>query len=52
MMVLDLIDTLNNLGEQINNFLSKYTSEPIFWIVLAIVLFLIGCWAIKYFGGK
>lgn len=50
--ILDLKDTLDDLTIKINDFLSSYTSEPVFWVVLAIILLLIGCWGIRYFGRK
>lgn len=50
LLLFNLKGFLNDLGDKINDFLSKYTSEPAFWVILAIVLFLIGCWAIRYFG--
>ena len=52
MQILNLSDTLEDLTEEINNFLTPYTKEPAFWVILAIILFLIGCWAIRYFGRK
>ena len=50
MQILDLKDTLDDLTVKINDFLSSYTSNPVFWVVLAIILLLIGCWSIRYFG--
>ena len=50
--ILDLKDTLDDLTIKINDFLSSYTSEPVFWVVLTIILLLIGCWGIRYFGKK
>ena len=50
--VLTLKDTLDDLTARINSFLSSYTSSPIFWIVITIILLLIGCWGIRYFGKK
>ncbi len=52
MQILNLQDTLNDLTKKINNFLSPYTKEPAFWVIVAIILLLIGCWAIRYFGRK
>ena len=52
MQLLDLKSTLNEFTNKINDFLSPYTSEPVFWVVLAIVLLLICCWGIRYFGKK
>ena len=52
MQILNLSDTLEDLTEEIKNFLTPYTKEPAFWVILAIILFLIGCWAIRYFGRK
>lgn len=52
LILFDLEKFLNDSGDQINDFLSKYTSEPAFWVITAIILFLIGCWAIRYFGRK
>ena len=52
MQILSLRDTLNDLTKEINNFLSPYIKEPAFWVILAIILLLIGCWAIRYFGRK
>ncbi len=52
MQILNLKSTLEDLTKQINDFLAPYTKEPAFWVILAIILFLIGCWAIKYFGRK
>ena len=52
MILFDLKDFLEDLGDQLNNSISKYTSEPAFWVITAIIIFLIGCWAIRYFGRK
>ncbi len=52
MQILSLRDTLEDLTRQINDFLSPYTKEPAFWVILAVILLLIGCWAIRYFGRK
>ena len=52
MYLFNLKETLNNLNEKLNNFISGYTSSPIFWIITAIILFLIGCFAINYFNRK
>ena len=50
--ILNLKDTLDDLTVKINDFLSPYTSEPLFCVALAIILLLIGCWGIRYFGKK
>jgi len=52
MYILNLSDTLEDLTKKINDFLAPFTKEPAFWVILAIVLFLIGCWGIRYFGRK
>lgn len=52
MQLLNLKSTLDELTDKINNFLSPYTQSPVFWVVLAIILLLIGVWAIGYFGKK
>ena len=52
MQLLNLRNTLNEFTKKINDLLSPYTSEPAFWVILAIVLLLICCWAIRYFGEK
>lgn len=52
MQVLNLKNTLEDLTESINDFLSPYTKEPVFWVLLAIALLLIACWGIRHFGGK
>lgn len=52
MQLLDLKSTLNELTDKINNFLAPYTKEPTFWVILAIALLIIVCWAIRYFGEK
>lgn len=52
MQLLNLKNTLNEFTKQINDLLGPYTEEPAFWIILAIVLLLICCWAIRYFGEK
>ncbi len=52
MQILNLSDTLEDLTEKINDFLAPFTKEPAFWVILAIILLLIGCWAIRYFGRK
>lgn len=52
MQILSLKDTLDDLTVKINDFLSPYTSDPIFWVALAIILLIIGCWGIRYFGKK
>ena len=38
MQILNLKDTLNDLTVKINDFLSPYTKEPAFWVILAIIL--------------
>lgn len=52
MILFDLKDFLNDLGDKINNFLDKYTNEPAFWVITAMILFLVCCWAIRYFSRK
>ena len=52
MQILNLKDTLDDLTVKINDFLSKYISDPVFLVALAIILLLIGCWGIRYFGKK
>ncbi len=52
MLLFNLKDFLEDLTKEINNVLEKYTQEPAFWVILAILLFLICCWAIKYFNRK
>lgn len=52
MQILNIKDTLDDITVKINDFLSSYTSSPIFFVVLAIVLLIIGCWGISYFGKK
>ena len=52
MQILSLKDTLDELTVKINNFLEPYASNPIFWVTLAIILLIIGCWGLKYFGKK
>ncbi len=48
----NLSDFLDDLNTKLNYFINKYTSSPIFLIVTAAVLFIIGCWAIRYLGRK
>lgn len=52
MILFDLSEFLNNLNEKLNNFVSNYNDNPIFWVITALIIFLIGCWAIRYFGRK
>lgn len=52
MQALNLKDKLDDLTIKINKFLSVYTSDPIFWVALVIILLLIGCWGIRYLNKK
>ncbi len=52
MILFDLEGFLEDLNLKINNFLDQYTSNPVFWVVTAILIFIIGCWAIKYLNKK
>lgn len=52
MFILNLKSFLEDMGEKINDLLGNYTSSPIFWVVTALVIFIICYWAINYFGKK
>ena len=41
LLLFNLKDFLNDLGDKTNDILSKYTSEPAFWVITTIIIFLI-----------
>ena len=52
MLVLSIKSFLEDLGDKIYDLVGNYSSSPVFWVVTALLLFLICCWAINYFGKK
>ena len=52
MMILDFMDTIDSWNDKIIDFLDKYSGNPIFWIILLIVLFAFGCFAVQYLNKK
>ena len=52
MLVLSIKSFLEDLGDKIYDLVENYSSSPIFFFVSALLLFLICCWAINYFGKK
>ena len=52
MILFNFKEFLENTNDKLNNLISRYNSEPAFWVIIAIVIFLIGYFAIRYFGRK
>lgn len=49
-LLFNLKNFLTDLGEKINDFLSKYTGNASFWVITAVIILIICYWAIRYFG--
>lgn len=53
MMILwNLGEKLNDIGNKITTFLDKNGSNPLFWSVTLVILFAIAYWAIQYLNKK
>lgn len=51
-MLLDLSEKFNDIGNKVSAFLEKNGSNPLFWSITLIVLFAIAYWAIQYLNKK
>lgn len=48
MILSKFTEFLNNISNGANKILDKYGNNQFFWIALAFILFIIGCWTIRY----
>ena len=51
-MIVSIWDTLNDIAENVNDFIAKYYDNYFFWIILAAILFIIALFAISKFANK
>ncbi len=52
MILFNLGESLSRLGDKITAFLDKNGSNPIFWSITVLVLFIFAYWAIQYLNKK
>ncbi len=52
MILFDLGKKIEDLNQQLNVLLEHYSSNPLFWSILFLVLVAIAYWSIQYFNKK
>ncbi len=50
--LLDFSETLENINNRVQAFLDKYYENPLFWVILCLLIFGLAAWAIGYFNKK
>ncbi len=51
-MIVDIMDSLNEIGDWLQVFMDKNYDNPLFWLILFLVLFIIACIVIGKMANK